>query len=302
MISNGDPLTLFKTSDDIRRAESLLKGFEASQKMGTKMDENISTAELWEAKKLKDSAIHPDTGEIIPKPFRMAGYAAFNGPICVAMMASASTPALLFWNWVNQSQNALVNYSNRNASSPTTNEVLLKSYSAAVMSALTVAFGLSQLIKKRYTPSTAMKLLKFVAFPSSVIASCSNCYIMRSPEIKSGVVVTNGSGDILANGERSSVAARKAVEETVMSRAFLQVPVFFGTALTMSLPPVAALCAANPTVTVPLTTLVTMVMFGFGLPAAVAIFPQVGTIETASLEEHLQQLISDSTVNYNKGL
>ena len=35
----------------------------------------------------------------------------------MAMVASGSTPALLFWNWVNQSQNALVNYYNRNAAS-----------------------------------------------------------------------------------------------------------------------------------------------------------------------------------------
>jgi hypothetical protein len=49
-----------------------------------------------------ESSVHPDTKQIIPEPFRMAGYVPFNGPVCVAMMASRGTPALLFWNWVNQ--------------------------------------------------------------------------------------------------------------------------------------------------------------------------------------------------------
>ena len=57
----------------------------------------------------------------------MSGYVPFNGPICVAMVASKTTPAILFWSWVNQSQNALVNYFNRNASSPMDNEVRLVS-------------------------------------------------------------------------------------------------------------------------------------------------------------------------------
>ena len=40
-------------------------------------------------------------------PTRNVRYVPFNGPICVSMVASTSTQALLFWSWVNQSQNAL---------------------------------------------------------------------------------------------------------------------------------------------------------------------------------------------------
>ena len=76
---------------------------------------------------------------------------------------------------------ALVNYYNRNASSPMTNETLAISYGAAVGSALTVAFGLAKLIQRRYDPATAKSLLRWVAFPSAVVASSLNCYIVRSP-------------------------------------------------------------------------------------------------------------------------
>jgi hypothetical protein len=103
---------------------------------------------LWEAQRIASASLHPDTGDVIPAPFRMSGFVPFNGPICVSMVASTSTPALLMWAWINQSQNALVNYYNRNASSEMTNKTLMTSYGTAVVSALTVAFGLATLIRK----------------------------------------------------------------------------------------------------------------------------------------------------------
>jgi tricarboxylate carrier len=300
-LSNCDPATLLAREPEIRRAQALLERFGA----GKLAQGEATDAQLWAARKLVESAVHPDTKEIIPEPFRMAGYVPFNGPVCVAMMASSSTPALLFWNWVNQSQNALVNYSNRNASSPTSNETLAMSYASAVGAALTVAFGLSQFITRRFQPAQAAQLMKFVAFPSSIVASCSNCYIMRRPEIESGVLLQDKEGNTLAGGKRSSVAARKAVEETVMSRALLQVPVFFLPAATMSLPPVAAFAAANPALGVSLTTLITMIGFGFGLPAAVAYFPQLGSLKVSEVEPEIAAMIKDKTLDtvyYNKGL
>jgi len=299
-LTNCDPATLLASKEDIRGAEGLLKEFKEG-----KLDRAVhSDEELWAARKLVESAIHPDTKEIIPEPFRMSGYVPFNGPVCVAMMASSSTPALLFWNWVNQSQNALVNYFNRNASSPTSNETLAVSYSAAVGAALVMAFGLSQAITRTQSPAKAARLMKFVAFPSSIVASCSNCYIMRRPEISGGATITDKEGNVLANGLRSSIAAAKAVEETVVSRAILQVPTFLVPAVCMSLPPIAALTASFPAVSVPLTTLMTIVSFGFGLPAAVAYFPQVGSLDVEDLEPELRALLDENVteVFYNKGL
>ena len=136
MVSNFNPSTLLKSTKEIKEAQELLVRFEQRT-----VEAGVSDRELWEARKTVESAVHPDTKEIVPPPFRMAGYVPFNGPVCVAMMVNTTTPTLLFWNWVNQSQNALVNYFNRNASSPTSNEVLAMSYAGAVGAALTVAFG-----------------------------------------------------------------------------------------------------------------------------------------------------------------
>ena len=85
---------------------------------------------MWDAQTLVQSAVHPDTGEIIPKPFRMSGYVPFNLPVCsskfftfqplylqilVGLLVPQGTAATAFWQWTNQTHNALINYSNRNA-------------------------------------------------------------------------------------------------------------------------------------------------------------------------------------------
>ena len=55
-----------------------------------------------------------------------------------------------------------------------------------------------------------------------MVASSSNAYIMRRPEISVGVSVVDKDGKEPVEGFRSSKAAEKAVHETVVSRALLQ--------------------------------------------------------------------------------
>lgn len=149
MLLACDPRLLLYTEEEILNAKDMVKyykGLLSDLPQGmTLKDMNHA---LWEAQRISSASLHPDTGDVIPPPFRMSGYVPFNGPICVSMVASTSTPSLLFWSWVNQSHNALVNYHNRNASSEMSNETLARSYSVAVASSLIVAFGLSTLIQK----------------------------------------------------------------------------------------------------------------------------------------------------------
>ena len=128
MLLACDPRLLLYSEDQVRRCQDMIKDYQTY--VGQDMDRA-----LWEAKRISEAALHPDTGNVIPRPFRMSGYVPFNGPVAVAMVASTSTVPLLFWSWVNQSQNALVNYFNRNASSPMTNETLAISYGTALSQA-----------------------------------------------------------------------------------------------------------------------------------------------------------------------
>jgi len=272
------------------------------------MTQSEMNRSLWEAQRISSASLHPDTDSYIPQPFRMSGYVAFNGPICVAMVASTSTPALLFWSWVNQSQNALVNYYNRNAASEMSNEALMKSYTIAVTSALSVAFGLATVIQKRFDPVKAKQLMKFVAFPSAVVASSLNCYIVRSPEIQTGIPLLNSSGDNVLPGQTSSIAAEKGVNLTTMSRALLQAPVYFLPPVLIGvIPTFQRMIQRNPSISVPLTTYLLLVSFGLGLPASTALFPKIGEIPVHSVEEKFQGLrgkdgVPYDTLYYDKGL
>lgn len=189
-----------------------------------------------------------------------------------------------------------------------TNETLAISYGAAVGSALVVAFGLATAIQKKYPAEQAKRLMKYVAFPSAVVASSLNCYIVRSPEIDTGIPLTNKDGQDVLAGETSKVAAQRGVNTTTISRAILQAPVYFVPPVLVSLGPIKHYLAKNPRMAVPVTTYLLLCSFGVGLPVTVAIFPQISEIGVNDVEEKFQHLTDAKTGKpyevfyYNKGL
>jgi len=314
MLLACDPSLLLCTDATLAKSRQMLEDADADAASSSHSTTPARSRALWEAQRIVDGALHPDTGEIIPRPFRMSGYVPYNGPICVAMIASTSTPSLLFWAWANQSHNALVNYYNRNASAPMSNETLLKSYSAAVGSAMVVALGLSTAVQRTYSPARAKQLMKYIAFPSAVVASSLNCYVVRSPEIATGIPLLDPRGLPIAmetnsiHTNTSNIAARKGVEATTFTRAILSAPVYFFPPLLLGLPRLQQLVAKHPAVRVPLTTFLVLVSFGVGLPATIAIFPQVAPIQPCEVEPKFRHLIDPATQKpyevfyYNKGL
>lgn len=291
MLDMCDPSMLLFSTSEIMEAREKLATY---AKMGP--DCGISDADLWRFRKLKESAVNPDSGDIIPLPFRMSGYVPFNGPVSVGLILAQRTPWILFWQWVNQSQNALVNYFNRNATSHVSDTTMLASYAGAVSSAMTIGYGLSRFVKNYFPPERAVNVLKFIAMPTSVVASSVNCLIMRWPETSTGITVYNQSGQEVGT---SQIAAKKAIQETVFSRMLLQVPVFVFPPMMTFLPPIAKLLRKNPRLTTPVTTAFLFVGFGFGLPASIAAFPQEGLLKESNVEPHLR---GHGDLKYNKGL
>lgn len=323
MLLACDPRLLLYTEDEVRKYHKLAYvDYEGVKLMHMKENENYdatSLAEidnlLWEAKRIADSALHPETQEWIPRPFRMSGYLPFNGPICIAMISVSSTIPLLFWSWMNQSQNALVNFFNGPKSAnvddfngQTTqatnaaNGTLFKSYALAVASALIVAFGLATYVQTNYLGEEATQLLRFISFPSAVIASSLNCYIVRSPEIDTGVPLLNMHLENVLPGQSSIIAAKQGVYATTASRAVLQMPTYFIPPLILeAVSPLKQFLVENPALVVPVTTFLLLVSFGIGLPAAVAIFPQLSSIKAKDVEEKFRGLGYEEFY-YNKGL
>ena len=335
MLLACDPRLLLYTEEEIQnykvmaydRYEDLLLQSDNDDDDNDDSSTNTSSKQetsrlLWEARRKADSALHTETKEWIPRPFRMSGYLPFNGPICIAMVASTSTIPLLIWSFFNQSQNALINHFNGparsveemeeentivNEESHTTTKLdatLMKSYVVAVVSALSVTFGLSSYIQSHYSGEEATQLIHFISFPSAVIASSLNCYIVRQPEIDVGVPLLNEHMENVLPGKTSSLAAKRGVLFTTSTRAVLQMPTYFIPPLLLEtdLTPLKDyITVENPSLTVPITTFLLLISFGIGLPMTVALFPQRASIGTEDVEERYQNLGYDEFY-YNKGL
>ena len=87
MLDVVDPRTLLCSRQDIDDAVGLLKDFETHRRQQRQMESlpnqgdskstsnhRFDDAELWQAKKIIDAVFHPDTKEMLPKPFRMSGF------------------------------------------------------------------------------------------------------------------------------------------------------------------------------------------------------------------------------------
>ena len=263
-------------------------------------------ADLWHARKIKEAIVHPDTGAKIPMPFRMAGFVPFGTPIVVGMLLPTQTLATtLFWQSLNQTHNAAVNYCNRNASSPTPPSLLALGYVGAVTSAVTVAGGLLEALRRttRLAPATRALALRFVPYPAVATANVCNVVLMRMNELREGIAVTAPDGTVLGS---SQVAARRAVAETALTRIVLPLPILVLPAIIMAgLERTRLLRTAGPVLRIGVQTVVCTAAFAFALPLAISLFPQYGELPVARLEPAIRAaaaLRGTDTAVFNKGL
>lgn len=156
------------------------------------------------------------------------------------LLPNPSWPTLLFWQWMNQSHNACVNYANRNATQPQPLSKYAGAYGAAVTAACSISAGLTYLIKQTSSlPPTTQLIIqvpvtlrlftrlsvnfqRFVPLPATSLASSLNVICMRWNELETGIqVYEKETGEVVGV---SKVAAKQAVTDTTMVRAFLPVP------------------------------------------------------------------------------
>jgi tricarboxylate carrier len=292
-----DPRTLFVSAEKLQQSIELLDRF----KNGS-LPPTVSDKDLWEAQKIKQAIIHPDTGEKIFMPFRMSGFVPFGSPIVVGLLLPNPTLGqTVFWQWLNQSHNACVNYSNRNATKKTPVSRFLLGYCGAVTSAVGIAVGLSLLIRRANGLSPAMKLLvqKFVPFPAVATASTCNVILMRFSELYEGIDVFDKSERVVGT---SQLAARKALKETAITRMFLPAPILLIPPIVMTFMERTRLLRRRPGLHLPINATVTTLSFALALPVAIALFPQVSSIRRRQLEPEIQENTNEEVVYYNKGL
>ncbi|XP_010899213.1 sideroflexin-5b isoform X2 [Esox lucius] len=270
-----DPTTLFVSERRLTECVKLLDDY----KHGT-LSPDVSDLQLWEAQKIKQAIIHPDTGEKIFMPFRMSGYVPFGTPIVVGLLLpNQSVISTIFWQWLNQSHNACVNYSNRNATK----------------------VGLHLLIQKanHMSPATRMIIQRLIPFPAVASANICNVGLMRRNELSEGIDVLDENGNVVGS---SKIAAKHAIMETAFTRVVLPMPIFVLPPIIMSYLEKVPLLQTNRRLLLPIHSLVCLATFGLSLPLAISLFPQMSQIEVSQLEPEIAMATDSKVVIYNKGL
>ncbi|KAJ1213059.1 hypothetical protein NDU88_000698 [Pleurodeles waltl] len=276
-----DPRTLFVTESRLKEAVQLLDDY----KHGT-LPPGVTNEQLWGAQKIKQAILHPDTDEKIFMPFRMSGYVPFGTPIVVGLLLPGQTLAsTVFWQWLNQSHNACVNYANRNATKPSPTSKFIQGYLGAVISAVSIAVGLNVLVQRAntFTPATRLLIQRFVPFPAVASANVCNVVLMRHSELEEGIDVFDGDGNIVGS---SKIAARHALIETALTRVVLPMPILVLPPVIMSVLEKTSLLRSRPRLVLPVHSLVCLAAFGLALPLAISLFPQMSEANALQLNQY----------------
>lgn len=300
-LATTNPLNVLASDAELNAAKQLVEEYKAG------LHPHLSEDEIWSAKQLVDSAFHPDTGE---KNF-LAGRMAFQVPgnmiITGCMMTFyRSIPAVIFWQFMNQTFNSIVNYTNRNASTGVSQDQLLQAYAAASTASVATALGLNKWVSKRPKLSNSI-IGRLVPFAAVAAANCVNIPLMRQVELLNGIEVETDDGEKIGKSKRAAV---EAVAQVVPSRILMAMPGMFIPPVIMTKLEQRPLFRNNKVVNALTMIGLTGVCLSFSTPLCCALFPQRSSTAVSSLETELQETIRQRTfhkdpvthVFYNKGL
>lgn len=293
-----NPLNVLASNSELEKSKQIVENYRLTKTLPNDLTED----ELWKAKYLMDSAYHPDTKEKMFFLGRMSFQVPGNLLITAGMLTFyKSLPAVISWQVINQSFNAVVNYTNRSGDAPIPTSTLATSFAIATSAATGTALLLGK-VAKRMPPFFA----RIVPFTAVASANCINLPFMRSSEIKNGIQLVNDKDEKIAQSPKT---AKKAISQVVVSRVFMATPGMVLAPFVMS-----KLEAKNPKIKSSLVLQLAwqLVLVGtcliFATPLCCAIFPQKSSTTIEKLETDVQdKLIKDGykktdLVYYNKGL
>ncbi|XP_050460806.1 sideroflexin-1 [Cataglyphis hispanica] len=292
-----NPLNVFASKQRLEHARDVVTKYRQGENLEK---QGITADELWNCKYLYDSAYHPDTGEKMLLIGRMSAQVPMNMMITGCMMTFyKSTPAVIFWQWINQSFNAVVNYTNRSGSSPIPTETLVRSYIGATGGAVITALTLNRLAQRG--PPLAGRLVPLSAVAA---ANCVNIPLMRITELQNGIELQTEDGTKVGNSKR---AAKQAIASVTLSRILMASPSMILAPIVMNYLDRRQLLRNAKWAAGPIQVLICGVCLTFATPLCCALFAQRVPISVNRLESDVQKQIRSydpnlETVYYNKGL
>ena len=296
----GDLRTLATTDAEVERCRRVLAA-----------PEKQTDAELWRARRVLGAVTHPETGEVIPAPLRFSFFAPANLVICAGLLRPGASLAWSgFFQWLNQSYNAGVNFANRSSGDVST-ERLAAAYCAATGSALGVGTGLQMLGTRLGGGGARVAELVRLTVPALAVATGAviNVLLTRAHELERGVpvfLVADGAAEPLQQLPPlgSSVAAAKVSLAECAAARVIWTFALLTLAPLLTAPAVSLVSAAGVTAAPARLGVELSVQFGLIwalVPLCMAIFPQQETMPRAALEPPLRG-DGQGRVTFNKGL
>ncbi|RUS13935.1 Tricarboxylate/iron carrier, partial [Endogone sp. FLAS-F59071] len=293
--------TLFVSRQGLERAKETIANYNSGKLTG------VHPEDLWKAKKIVDSTVHPDTGEPIFLPFRMSCFVPTNMVVVAGMlMPNPSMKSIIFWQWANQSINVAINYSNANKTTIMNFQETAFAYVSAVTTSCIIAVGLTQSVPRLRSVSPAIKslLMKLVPFAAVASAGTVNVFLMRLKEVREGIDVFDADGNSV---DKSKVAGKAAVTQVAISRILTNAPVMIIPPLLLVQFQKTRLLTRHPQLTLPISFGLIGLSLMTALPMAIAVFPQRGVLDTRRMEERFRDLVDAKgrkieQLYYNKGL
>ncbi|KAL6061694.1 Sideroflexin-2 [Balamuthia mandrillaris] len=303
-----DMRTLFYSKEKILAAQRLLRSYKEGGLFSSSSSSaaNVTEEDLWEAKRISDAAVHPDTGQIIPAVFRMSFQVPYNMLAMGAMLSAVNyTGISLFLHFCNQTYNVCLNYANRNASNEMSYAQMGGSYAGALITSMGTAVGLPVLVKRMRIGAVAKQLcLRLTPFVAISAANLFNISLMRNNEVLKGIELKNEDGDNIGLSKKAGVSA---ISQTVTSRVFANIPGLVVPPIVMQRLESTRLFQSKPYLSAPVLISLVGLQYLWAYPVALGMYPQFAKVPVNQLESHFQGLTRKNGqpvlyAIYNKGL
>lgn len=300
VISHGNNHTTTTTSSSGNSSDALAQA--------------VTIDQVYHARTVVGQCVHPTSGDIIPAPFRMCCFLPTNYLLVPFMMAPstlASVPRTIFAQWLNQSYNAAVNYSNRSSDKQSLTP-LLTAYAAAVAVACGGSWAVSRRLQRVSAYSTSGMITRATApFLTVCIAAVVNLAVMRrhewmtaSPSLwkpsssassdsasasslaPGGVAVMDEDGNVRGH---SHLAGWDSLKKCAWSRVLWNMPcMMLPGVVMMVLPRYSALARRAPVLC---ESVLQMAGLTVGVPPALAVYDRVQHVSVDRLEEPFRHMV-----------
>ncbi|XP_076761435.1 sideroflexin-2-like [Xylocopa sonorina] len=209
----ADCRTIFVSEKKLREAKQFCEDY----KMG-KIPPGTQMSDIIRAKKYRDSAFHPDTGELIHFVARLSSQWPASVLLTTSMLAvQKSTTAMVMCQVVNQMHDAVVNYTYRGSLNGTSNTALRNAFLCAAFSSSLVTILCRRMLSRKGHAYT-----RCVPFCAVVTGHMVNLPIIRYKEIITGtpLYIRKEKKPFM----KSQVAAVKGISECLITRIAMCLP------------------------------------------------------------------------------